>query len=104
MTAVMSCRRLLWQAKRRACSHAADNAGSRMPISTAMMPITTSSSTRVKAFRLYIRSPRLLGDQRAVLLNAKLPGLVGDDGVYVVDRALPIAPALDAGEGRAGGD
>jgi hypothetical protein len=32
-----------------ACRRAACNAGSRMAISTAMMPMTTSSSTRVNA-------------------------------------------------------
>src|SRR2546423_3362031 len=32
---------------RRACDRAADNAGSRIEIRTAMMPITTSSSTSV---------------------------------------------------------
>src|SRR4051794_19517826 len=48
--AVVSWRRLLMHAVRLALSRALPSAGSRMPISTAMMPMTTSSSTSVNAF------------------------------------------------------
>ena len=49
-------RRLLAHFTRLACSRARLSDGSRMEISSAMMPITTSSSTRVKPFVLRVAS------------------------------------------------
>src|SRR5438552_1749417 len=49
-----SSRRLLRHAVRAAASRALPRVGNRMPISKAMIPITTSSSTKVKAWRFFI--------------------------------------------------
>src|SRR3954453_879605 len=49
ITAVMSCRVLDMQAVMLACLRALPSAGSKIEINSAMMPITTRSSTSVKA-------------------------------------------------------
>jgi hypothetical protein len=51
----MICRWLLEHATPAACSRALRRTGMRMEISSAMMPITTSSSTSVKAHAFPVR-------------------------------------------------
>src|SRR5262245_26332637 len=59
ISAMPSCRMLLRQADLLADSRARLSVGSRVPISTAMIPMTTRSSTSVNArFRGMVLSPR----------------------------------------------
>src|SRR5258707_1236137 len=61
--AAQNCRTLDPQATRLACSRAFESDGSKIAIRSAMMPITTSSSTSVKA-----------GRRREILLSLRLDG------------------------------
>jgi hypothetical protein len=70
--AVASWRQLLRHLVRVACSRALPSVGSSSEISTAMMPITTSSSTSVKAEPRRMRHPleRRDRDDEVVVIKA----------------------------------
>src|SRR5687767_10911913 len=80
--AVPICRRLLRQTARLAASRALFSAGSSSEMSTAMMPMTTNSSTRVNALRpVRLRVKRIIADLRELTAQAlRPPTAVGENG------------------------